>query len=71
MESIETVTRAKVNGAASIYLSALCDGTQDLDVFVVGLEDGVKHRAPFDTAARALALAIFKAELSPPNDTGR
>jgi hypothetical protein len=58
----EIVIRAKVKGAAAIYLSALRDGTQDLQAFVADLENGIKHRAPFDTAARALAIAIFRVE---------
>ncbi|WP_168787842.1 hypothetical protein [Paraburkholderia aromaticivorans] len=58
----EIVIRAKVKGAAAIYLTALRDGTQDLRDFVVDLESGIKHRAPFDTAARALAIAIFHVE---------
>ncbi|MFM0385861.1 hypothetical protein [Paraburkholderia dipogonis] len=58
----EIVIRAKVKGAAAIYLTALRDGTHDLQTFVVDLENGIKHRAPFDTAARALAIAIFHLE---------
>ena len=69
MEPTEIVTRAKVNGAAAIYLCALRDGTQDLDAFIAGIEDGVKHRAPFDTAARALALAVFRVESTAANGT--
>lgn len=62
MNQTEFVIRAKVRGAVALYLSALRDGTQDLQALVAGLEDGVRHRAPFDTAARALAIAIFQAE---------
>lgn len=58
----EHVIRAKVKGAAAIYLTALRDGTQDLQAFIVDLENGIKHRAPFDTAARSLAIAIFHVE---------
>lgn len=68
MKSTEFVIHAKVRGAAAIYLCALRDGTQDLQDFIEGLEHGVKHRAPFDTAARALALAVFQAEPPPAND---
>ena len=62
MNQTEFVIRAKVRSAAAIYLCALRDGTQELQALIAGLEDGVKHRAPFDTAARALAIAIFQAE---------
>ena len=58
----EIVIRAKVKGAAAIYLSALRDGTQDLHAFIADLENGIKHRAHYDTAARALAIAIFQVE---------
>ncbi|TAM06401.1 MAG: hypothetical protein EPN70_06030 [Paraburkholderia sp.] len=68
MKPTEFVIHAKVRGAAAIYLSALRDGTQDLHAFITGIEDGVKHRAPFDTAARALALAIFQAESTAAHD---
>ena len=62
MVNVEIVIRAKVKGAAAIYLSALRDGTQDLRAFIGDLESGIKHRAPFDTSARALAIAIFQTE---------
>jgi hypothetical protein len=64
MKPTEFVICAKVRGAAALYLSALRAGTQDLDAFIAGLEDGVKHRATFDTAARLLAISIFQAELT-------
>ncbi|WP_168787503.1 hypothetical protein [Paraburkholderia aromaticivorans] len=55
----EIVIRAKVKGAAAIYLNTLRDGTRDPLAFVDGLESGITHCAPFDTATRALAMAVL------------
>lgn len=62
MSPTENLIRAKVRGAAAIYLRALRDGTQNLHDFIADLERGIQTRAMFDTAARALAIAIFQAE---------
>lgn len=62
MTQTEIIIRAKVRGAAAIYLRALRDGTQNLHDFIVDLEQSIQNRAMFDTAARALAIAIFQAE---------
>jgi hypothetical protein len=62
MTQTETLIRAKVRGAAAIYLRALRDGTQNPHDFITDLEQGIHIRAMFDTAARALALAIYQAE---------
>ena len=62
MKPSEFVVRAKVRGAAAIYLIALRAGSKDLKSFIADLEANIKHRAMFDTAARALAIAIYQAE---------
>lgn len=62
MTPTEFVVRAKVRGAAALYLRALRTGKQNLQDFIADLEQQIAHRAMFDTAARALAIAIFQAE---------
>lgn len=62
MTPTEFVIRAKVRGAAALYLRALRSGTQNLQDFIADIETSVAHRALFDTAARALAAAIYQAE---------
>lgn len=62
MKPSEFVIRAKVRGAAAIYLIALRNGSQDLQAFTADLEQNIRHRAMFDTAARALAIAIIQAQ---------
>ncbi|HEX7906719.1 MAG TPA: hypothetical protein VF534_01320 [Paraburkholderia sp.] len=61
MSPTEFVIRAKVRGAAALYLRALRNGTQNLQDFIADLEQQIAHRALFDTAARALAAAIYMA----------
>lgn len=62
MSPTEFVIRAKVRGAAALYLRALRNGTQNLQDFIADIEASVAHRALFDTAARALAAAIYQVE---------